>query len=234
MTTLHYIFDPLCGWCYGAAPLVEAARKVPGLQIAFHGGGMLAGANRRAVTPQWRDYVMPHDHRIASLTGQPFGEPYFDGLLRDTTAVMDSEPPITAALAAEALGGRGLDMTHRIQRAHYEEGRRIADVAVLRELAAEIGLSPEAFDAEYARQTGALTQQHIAASRQWLDRVGGQGFPTFALEDADGRIGMIDIGPWLGRPDQWAQALAQHVGAPAPVDAVGEANGPICGPDGCA
>ena len=27
---LHYIYDPLCGWCYGAAPLVEAARAVPG------------------------------------------------------------------------------------------------------------------------------------------------------------------------------------------------------------
>lgn len=21
--TLHYIHDPLCGWCYGAAPLVR-------------------------------------------------------------------------------------------------------------------------------------------------------------------------------------------------------------------
>jgi putative protein-disulfide isomerase len=144
---------------------------------------------------------------------------------------MDSEPPITAALAAEALAGRGLDMTHRIQRAHYEEGRRIADVPVLRELAAEIGLSPEAFDAEYARQAGTPTQQHIAASRQWLDRVGGQGFPTFALEDADGRLGVIDIGPWLGQPERWAQALAQHVGAPAPAD---EADGPVCGLDGCA
>lgn len=34
MATLHYIFDPLCGWCYGAAPLVEAARTVPGLAVA--------------------------------------------------------------------------------------------------------------------------------------------------------------------------------------------------------
>lgn len=231
MTTLHYIYDPLCGWCYGAAPLVEAARTVPGLTIAFHGGGMLAGPNRRTVTPQWRDYVMPHDHRIAELTGQPFGEPYFEGLLRDTTAVMDSEPPIAAVLAAEALGGCGLDMIHRVQRAHYEEGRRIADAAVLRELAAEIGLSPEAFDAEYARQTGALTQQHIAQSRQWLDRVGGQGFPTFALEDADGRLGIIDIGPWLGKPESWVQALTQHIGTLAPAS---EADGPVCGPDGCA
>lgn len=31
---------------------------------------MLAGANRRAITPEWRDYVLPHDWRIAGLTGQ--------------------------------------------------------------------------------------------------------------------------------------------------------------------
>ena len=67
MTTLHYIFDPLCGWCYAAAPLVQSAREVPGLTLALHGGGMLAGANRRAITPQWREYVMPHDRRIVIL-----------------------------------------------------------------------------------------------------------------------------------------------------------------------
>ena len=25
-STLHYIYDPMCGWCYGAEPLIEAAR----------------------------------------------------------------------------------------------------------------------------------------------------------------------------------------------------------------
>ena len=24
--TLHYIYDPLCGWCYGAKPLIQAAQ----------------------------------------------------------------------------------------------------------------------------------------------------------------------------------------------------------------
>lgn len=134
-TTLHYIFDPLCGWCYGAAPLVKAAKTIPGLTIALHAGGMMTGNNRRQITDEWRNYVIPHDKRIAELTGQPFGEAYFNGLLRDTTAVMDSEPPITAILAAQALAGRGLDMLHRIQEAHYQEGRRIADTPVLEALA---------------------------------------------------------------------------------------------------
>lgn len=105
--TLHYIFDPLCAWCYGAAPLIRAAQNLPGLRIALHAGGMMAGDNRRNIDDEWRRHVLPHDKRIAQLTGQPFGEAYFNGLLHDTTAVLDSEQPITAILAAEALGGHG-------------------------------------------------------------------------------------------------------------------------------
>jgi len=210
--TLHYIFDPLCGWCYAAAPLVDAARNVPGLQVAFHGGGMMTGANRRAITPQWREYVIPHDRRIAEMTGQPFGEGYFEGLLRDTSAVMDSEPPITAILAAESLrSGGGLDMVHRLQRAHYVEGRRIADAQVLKAVAAELGFDTEAFAAAVERLAGEATAQHIAESRQLLQRAGGQGFPTFVLTRADGSASRIEVGPWLGRTEDWKARLAELV-----------------------
>jgi putative protein-disulfide isomerase len=207
--TLHYIFDPLCGWCYAAAPLVAAARGVQGLKVAFHGGGMMTGANRRPITPQWREYVMPHDRRITEMTGQPFGERYFEGLLRDTGAVMDSEPPTTAVLAAESLrAGGGLDMVHRLQQAHYVEGRRIADADVLAELAVDIGFDADAFKAAFAQLSGEATAQHIAESRQLLQRAGGQGFPTFVLVQPDGRASRIDAGPWLGRADDWKAKLA--------------------------
>jgi len=229
--TLHYIFDPMCGWCYAAAPLVDAARSVPGLKVEFHGGGMMTGANRRAISPQWREYVMPHDRRIAELTGQPFGEAYFEGLLRDNGAVMDSEPPTTAILAAEALRpGGGLDMTHRLQRAHYVEGRRVADTDVLGAVAVELGFDAEAFASTFARLSGEATSQHIAASRQLLQRTGGQGFPTFVLMQPDGRASRVDIGPWLGRADEWKAQLATFV-APSQSAAATPA---ACGPDSCA
>ena len=64
---LHYIYDPLCGWCYGAKPLVQAAQAV--LPVLAHGGGMMTGANRQRVSPQLRSYVMPHDRRIAEYSG---------------------------------------------------------------------------------------------------------------------------------------------------------------------
>lgn len=177
MTTLHYIYDPLCGWCYGAKPLVQAARAV--LPVIAHGGGMMTGANRQPVSPQLRNYVMPHDRRIAEYTGQPFGEAYFEGLLRDERAVFDSAPPIAAILAAEQLGGRGLDLLERLQTAHYVEGRRIADETVLLELAQAIGLESKAFQSVF---TVVDVEAHIKASRALLAQVGGQGFPTLVLQ----------------------------------------------------
>jgi putative protein-disulfide isomerase len=201
---LHYIYDPLCGWCYGAAPLVHAAQAM--LAIAPHGGGMMAGSNRRAVSAQLRDFVLPHDRRIAQLTGQPFGHAYVNGLLRDHSATFDSGPPITAVLAADQASGRGLDLLARLQSAHFVEGRRIADAAVLVELAAEIGLDRIAFGAAFEAASGEPTRTHIEDSRALLARVEGQGFPTFALE-RDGRFEVIDIGPYLGRVEAWKARL---------------------------
>jgi putative protein-disulfide isomerase len=227
--TLHYIHDPLCGWCYGAAPLVRAARDT--VRVLAHGGGMMAGSARRAVTPELRQFVMTHDRRIAQVSGQPFGTGYFEGLLRDQGAVLDSEPPITAMLAADELAGAGLDMLSRLQQAHYVEGRRIAEAAVLRELAVEVGLGVDDFDSAYERLQGAATQAHIERSRALLARIGGHGFPTFALE-LDGQFTTVDISPYLGRPDAWRSWLTQQVGG-ATATATGDTP-LVCGLDGCA
>jgi putative protein-disulfide isomerase len=227
--TLHHIYDPLCGWCYGAAPLVRAARDT--VRVQAHGGGMMAGASRRAVTTELRQFVMAHDRRIAQASGQPFGQGYFEGLLRDHGAVLDSAPPITAVLAADELAGAGLDMLARLQHAHYALGRRIAEVAVLRELAAELGLGVDDFGRAYERLQGAATQAHIEQSRALLARIGGHGFPTFALE-LDGQFTTVDIGPYLGQPDAWRIWLTQRVGGATA--AVTRETPLSCSLDGCA
>ncbi|EPC03173.1 hypothetical protein L861_22960 [Litchfieldella anticariensis FP35 = DSM 16096] len=203
--TLHYILDPLCGWCYAVAPLIQAAHE--SLPVVFHAGGMMAGTNRRPVTPQLRQMVEQHDRRIAQLSGQPFGEAYRDDLLCDASAVFDSEPPITAMLAADEIDGRGLDLLARMQTAHYVEGRRISDPTVLHTLALDIGLDGPTFDAVYGTQQGEPTWAHIRASRELLARVNGAGFPTLVLE-RQGRYEVVDIMGYLGQPSAWSRSLS--------------------------
>jgi putative protein-disulfide isomerase len=210
--TLHYIFDPLCGWCYGASPLIEAARKVNGLDIALHAGGLMTGSDRQPITEALRRYVLEHDQRIASFTGQPFGEAYLNGLLNDRGAVFDSEPPIEAILAAEELGGRGLDMLARMQKAHYVEGRRVADRVVLVGLAADIGLPGVTFKPMLEKVAGPTLAKYIAASRDLLRRVGAPGFPAFVF-DAGRRLETLDAARYFGHVPAWQEALVERVSA---------------------
>ena len=71
--TLHYLYDPLCGWCYAAAPLVEAASQFVPIQL--HGGGMMTGKRRQKITPAWRDYVRPQDRQIGQATASTSAKP---------------------------------------------------------------------------------------------------------------------------------------------------------------
>ncbi|MDE2420720.1 MAG: DsbA family protein [Gammaproteobacteria bacterium] len=226
MATLHYIYDPLCGWCYAAAPLVAAAQQH--MHVVAHGGGMMAYDNRKAVTASLRNYVIPHDQRIAQLTGQPFGHDYYEGLLRDHDAVFDSEPPITAILAAEKLANKGLDLLSLIQKAHYVEGQRIAELSVLSKLATQIGLARDIFEDEYQNQAGAKTRAHILESRQLLQHSGGQGFPTFILE-RDGLFERINHAQYYGNLEEWRKRLATLQPNSSQTNELVN----VCGIDGC-
>ncbi len=196
-TTLHYVYDPLCGWCYGAAPLLQAAATIAGLKIELHAGGLWMGSRRQPMGEALRDYVRPHDQRIEALTGQHFGERYFNELLLREGCLLDSELPIRAVLAVTALGGDGLVMLHRIQQSHYRDGIWIGEPAFLATLAAEQGISAEAFQQAYLQ---APLLQHLADSQGWMKRLGGQGYPTLGIERG-GKLERIEVNQYLGEPE---------------------------------
>jgi putative protein-disulfide isomerase len=173
--------------------------------------------------------VIPHDRRIAQITGQPFGQAYFEGLLRDTSAVFDSTPPIAAILAADKLAGRGLDLISRLQTAHYVEGRRIADSDVLVEMAGVLGLDAAAFSRALNEMQGGEVQLHIAATRRLMERIGARGFPSFALE-RDAQVTLLDTAAYLGRPEALQDWLKTQVPAKTSAEAATEFG---CGPESC-
>jgi len=195
-TTLHYVYDPLCGWCYGAAPLLQAAATIVGLKIELHAGGLWLGSRRQPMGEALRDYVRPHDQRIEALTGQHFGERYFNELLLREGRLLDSEQPIRAVLAVTALGGDGLAMLHRIQQSHYRDGiwigedccRGIPASLSAGPLAATSGSQP-GLDAA-ARRSG-VSHSWVDAQRSGSDCSrgrfsGGSGWSACASADAAG------------------------------------------------
>jgi len=182
---LHYLYDPLCGWCYGAEPLVAAARGVEGLTLRLHGGGLWPEPT--TLPDEMRRYIRAADARVAELSGQPYGTAYLDALILDPTLVLHSPPTIAAVLAAESLAGRGIEMLRGIQHAHYEDGRHVVRPEALDDIAERLGFDRETFAAARA---SAPVDAHIRATRQLMAAVGATGFPTFVLEVAERRFGV--------------------------------------------
>ena len=205
--TLHYVYDPLCGWCYGAAPLIEAARQIDRLQLVLHGGGLMAGPRRRTIDAAFGDFVKTADARIAAATNQPFTSAYYDGLLGEIGTVLDSAVPIAGVLAAEHMGGQGAALLARLQRAHYVAGEKISSRDVVRQTAAGLGLDPTLFDPAFRRAVETSVDQHIEDTRAMMRKHGLHGFPSFVLERASGELLPIDVSPYLGQPSQWGERL---------------------------
>ncbi len=178
---LHYIYDPLCGWCYGAEPLVWAATKVDGLALSMHAGGLWPQPTR--LPEDMRRYIRQADARVGQMSGQPYGEPYLNGLLFDPELVLESRPVVAAVLAAQALDPKkALPMLRGIQHGHYERGQHVVRGDVLLAIAAEIGLDAAAFGEALKKVP---VDEHLAASRELMNNVGAQGFPTFVLQIGD-------------------------------------------------
>lgn len=206
-TQLHYINDPLCGWCYAAAPLISAAAKIPQLNIQLHCGGLWINQNRRPLGKALRDYVKPLDERIHLLTGQPFSDRYFNELLLDSSRVLDSEPLIHAMLAVEQAGGSALIMMQRIQQTHYRDGIWTGSIAVLAELAAEQHINAEQF-IRAKEQVNVF--EHMNATQNLMAHLGVSGYPSLALQQ-DARWQLIPLNSFLGRPDAFKQHLEKII-----------------------
>ena len=201
LPTLHYVYDPLCGWCYAAEPLVRAASEAD-VPIVLHGGGLWEPAVH--ATDAKRRMMRETDAHISRLTGQVFGPAYLDGLLVDPTSLWWSRPTVAAVLAAEAVrSGAGLAMIAAIQRAHYVEGRRVIEDDTLVETTRALGLDTTIF-----RSTLAATpvDRHIQETRTLMRCHGLQGFPSFLLEQA-GTLERLPHEGCYGRPDAFVSAI---------------------------
>ncbi|WP_369310094.1 DsbA family protein [Providencia rettgeri] len=208
--TLHYIYDPYCGWCYAAAPLIEVAAKHPNIHIEMHGGGMLAGRSRLHLDDDFRQHIIQSDKRIASMTGQVFSDDYLT-MLHEPNLVMDSAIPQTAILAATKQG-KGFEMLKAIQKAHYISGRHINDTSVLMDLAQSIGLDVAQYTTDYALCEQNETAAHIQDSQKLLGQSGASGFPTLLIQQ-NAQWLRVPLQNYLGATDKWQQFLDTMVKA---------------------
>src|SRR3954454_22236274 len=121
--TLHYVFDPLCGWCHGAGATVSALAGHPEIKLHLMPSGLFSGEGARPMDDAFAAYAWSNDQRIERMTGQRFTEHYRQRVLGDRQRLFDSGPA-TVALTAVSLThpARELEALEAIQHARYVDG----------------------------------------------------------------------------------------------------------------
>lgn len=178
-TTLWYFADPMCSWCWGFSPVIEAIRENyrDRMKVALILGGLRPGT----VVPmsaKEREDILHHWHDVHAMTGQPFR---FDGALA-AGFVYDTEPASRAVLAMAQIDREAVfPLFKSIQSAFYVDGADVTQAAVLAQLAADLGADHadfmRVFESDASRNN---TQAHFQMAR----RLGVRGFPTLVLQHA--------------------------------------------------
>ncbi|SCB57836.1 putative protein-disulfide isomerase [Rhizobium aethiopicum] len=186
---ITYLFDPLCGWCYGASPAIERLAALEDVTVDLAPTGLFAGAGARSMDAGFAAYAWQNDQRIARLTGQPFTEAYRNRILGATGSLFDSAP-VTLGVVATGITApdREIEILKRLQRARYEGARDTADRAVVADLLSEAGLEDAARRVRSAdEEVIAIYNKRIDAARADMRRFGVEGVPALVLDDGNGR-----------------------------------------------
>ncbi|TPK43367.1 DsbA family protein [Mesorhizobium sp. B2-5-4] len=177
-----YLFDPLCGWCYGATPMLDKL-VANGVRVELLPTGLFSGAGARPMDEGFAAHAWANDQRIERLTGQAFTQAYQSNVLGIRGTLLDSH---AATLGISAAGledpSRRSTALKAIQRARYVDGCDIVTVEGVAAVLADAGMIDAA--AILKNPTETLLTAHLELvnrGRALFQRLHSNGVPSLAV-----------------------------------------------------
>ncbi len=181
IAAIIYVGDPMCSWCWGAAPALDALANYAtqrGLPFAVRVGGLRPGGGE-PWTPRFRAFLRHHWEAVAARSGQPFSF----ALLDRPTFHYDTEPACRAVVVARDMLAAAPDRQvlrffAAIQQHFYAAGEDPKEVNFYAGPCRDLGLDftqfRNRFESAPAREATAAEFQRV---RDW----GVRQFPTVSL-----------------------------------------------------
>lgn len=179
--TLHYVYDPMCSWCWGFRPVwdaLQAALPVD-VTVAWVAGG-LAPDSDQPMPMEMRQAIQGHWQEIQRQLGTPFNFDFW----RLNASRRSTYMSCRAAIAAARQDAQ-TRMIDAIQRAYYLRALNPSETSVLVQLAEELGLDTERFAQDLESEE---TQQEFARQMTLARALPIDGFPSLVLETGDQRV----------------------------------------------
>ncbi len=175
ITTLYYVHDPMCSWCWAYRPSMLLLReKLPG-QVAWQNVlGGLAPDSDEPMPEQTRLMVQGHWRRIETTLGTRFN---FDFWTRNQPR-RDTYKACRAVIAASYQHAEER-MIESIQKAYYLRAMNPSEPLILVDLAVELGLDRSRFVEDFG---SAQTEAELRSQLLLRDRLMVRSFPSLVLE----------------------------------------------------
>ncbi|MCH9711602.1 MAG: DsbA family protein [Proteobacteria bacterium] len=176
-TTLYYIHDPMCSWCWGfhnTWQQVQLQLKDQ-LTIQYVLGGLAPDSNE-IMSDEMRSYIQKNWQKIEkTIPGTQFNYDFW----KNCTPKRSTYPACRAAIAAKDQAEKFEKiMINAIQQAYYLQAQNPSETSTLIKLAASIGLDKQQFTQDLNSNTARIQlDQDIALAKS----LSSNGFPSLVL-----------------------------------------------------
>ncbi|MGB0910026.1 MAG: DsbA family protein [Nitrospirales bacterium] len=171
--SLVYVTDPMCSWCWGFSPVIEAVReRYQGrCAVKLLVGGLRPG-NTERFDAHRRNTILGHWRSVHDRTGQPFNFEFQMG----SDFTYDTEPAARAIFVMRQLEpSQAFSYLKAVHEAFYVENKDVTQLAVLTDLAIRHGVDQEQFVRLFHDSE---TKKEIWKEFDQVRELGVSGFPT--------------------------------------------------------
>jgi putative protein-disulfide isomerase len=178
---LYYIYDALCGWCYGFSPIIKKFGDEHREEFTINvlSGGMISG-DRIGPIGEVAPYIKTAYKDVENACQVKFGQAFLKDVLEPGDAVFTSIPACKAMVAFKQIAPEyQIGFAHTLQKAIYYDGLLPGDESIYPKLAALHKVDEATFSSTYhSEKTKEAMQFEFDLIKSW----GVQGFPTVVLE----------------------------------------------------
>lgn len=141
-----YVYDALCGWCYGFSPVIKQIyeKHKDDLDFEVISGGMILG-DRQGPISQVRDLIKSHYPHVEQTAGVIFGEPFLNVLEVGEQYQSSEKPAIALAVFKSYFPDRAILFSKDMQEAIYQFGKDLNHDQNYLPLVAAYHINPDEF-----------------------------------------------------------------------------------------
>ncbi|MEL6989680.1 MAG: DsbA family protein, partial [Bacteroidota bacterium] len=185
--TLIYIGDPMCSWCYGIAPELDALKDELKEEVNYEiiMGGLRPYNTQTMV--ELKEFLTHHWEEVHKRSSQEFNYEILDKPM----LTYDTEPPSRAVAIVRAMNpSLAFEFFHACQTMFYKENKNMHRVDTYKEHVKALGLDFETFSTLFESEEWA---KKIKEDFQRSAKIGVRSFPTVLLKH-NGQVNIIAQG----------------------------------------